>query len=150
MDYACGPTLEEATVSGQAAPVLGALGISAGTVVWEIGTDDDADGELREALAAAEGVELVDDDYDDVVDVVLLWWREDDGDLVDALVDAIGPLADHGVVWLLTPKPGRDGHVEAEDISDAAPTAGLQQTSTVSAGRDWQGTRLVAPRAGRR
>ena len=137
-------------MSGQAAPVLGALGIAAGSVVWEIGTDDDADGELREALAAAEGVEVVEDDYDDVIDVVLLWWREDDGDLVDALVDAIGPLADHGVVWLLTPKPGRDGDVEAEDISDAAPTAGLQQTSTVSAGRDWQGTRLVAPRAGRR
>ncbi len=115
-------------MSGQAAPVLGALGIAAGSVVWEIGTDDDADGELREALAAAEGVEVVEDDYDDVIDVVLLWWREDDGDLVDALVDAIGPLADHGVVWLLTPKPGRDGHVEAEDISDAAPTAGLQQT----------------------
>jgi hypothetical protein len=142
--------VEEATVSGQAAPVLGALGISAGTVVWEIGSDDDADADLRQALTAAEGVEVVDDDYDDVVDVVLLWWRDDDGDLVDALVDAIGPLADHGVVWLLTPKPGRDGHVEAEDISDAAPTAGLQQTSTLSAGRDWQGTRLVAPRAGRR
>ncbi len=137
-------------MSGQAAPVLGALGISAGTVVWEIGSDDDADADLRQALTAAEGVEVVDDDYDDVVDVVLLWWRDDDGDLVDALVDAIGPLADHGVVWLLTPKPGRDGHVEAEDISDAAPTAGLQQTSTLSAGRDWQGTRLVAPRAGRR
>ena len=76
-------------MSGQAAPVLGALGISSGTVVWEIGTDEDADGELREALTAAEGVELVDDDYDDVVDVVLLWWREDDGDLVDALVDAL-------------------------------------------------------------
>jgi hypothetical protein len=150
VDYACAPTLEEPIVSGQAAPVLGALGISSGTVVWEIGHDDDVDGDLREALASAEGVELVDDDYDDVVDVVLLWWRDDDGDLVDALVDAIGPLADHGVVWLLTPKPGRDGHVEAEDISDAAPTAGLQQTSTLSAGRDWQGTRLVAPRAGRR
>jgi hypothetical protein len=137
-------------VSGESVPLLGTLGISAGAVVWEIGADDDADGGFRDALAAAEGVELVDDDYEDVVDVVLLWWREDDGDLVDALVDAIGPLADHGVVWLLTPKPGRDGHVEAEDISDAAPTAGLQQTSTVSAGRDWQGTRLVAPRAGRR
>jgi hypothetical protein len=47
----------------------------------------------------------------------------------------------------LTPKPGRDGHIEAEDIADAVPTAGLQQTSTVSAARDWQGTRLVAPRA---
>ena len=38
--------------------------------------------------------------------------REDDGDLVDALVDAITPLADHGVIWLLTPKAGRAGHVE--------------------------------------
>lgn len=150
VDYACGPTPEEAIVSGPAAPVLGALGIAAGTVVWEIGADDDADSDLRRALVEAEGVEIVDDDYDDVVDVVLIWWRDDDGDLVDALVDAIGPLADHGVVWLLTPKPGRDGHVEPEDISDAAPTAGLQQTSTLSAGRDWQGTRLVAPRAGRR
>jgi Protein of unknown function (DUF3052) len=137
-------------VSGETASLLGALGIAPGAVVWEIGADGDSDGELRQALVTAEGVELVDEDYDDVVDVVLIWWREDDGDLVDALVDAIGPLADHGVVWLLTPKPGREGHVEAEDISDAAPTAGLQQTSTVSAGRDWQGTRLVAPRVGRR
>lgn len=126
------------------------LGVEPNSVVWEIGADADCDGDLRSTLAQAEGVEVVDDDYDDVVDVVLLWWRDEDGDLVDALVDAIGPLADHGVVWLLTPKPGRDGHIEAEDIADAAPTAGLQQTSTVSAGRDWQGTRLVAPRAGRR
>jgi hypothetical protein len=129
---------------------LSVLGVEPDAVVWEIGADTDCDDELRTALAEAEGVQIVDDEYDDVIDVVLLWWRDDDGDLVDALVDAIGPLADHGVVWLLTPKPGRDGHIEAEDIADAAPTAGLQQTSTVSAGREWQGTRLVAPRAGRR
>ena len=55
-----------------------------------------------------------------------------------------------GVVWLLTPKPGRDGHVDPSDISDAAPTAGLQATSTLSASKDWQGTRLVAPKASRR
>jgi hypothetical protein len=126
------------------------LGISAGQVVQEIGYDDDVDADLRSGVAALSGSELVDDDYDDVVDVVLLWWRDDDGDLVDALVDAIGILADQGVVWLLTPKPGRDGHVESSDISDAAPTAGLQATSTISASRDWQGTRLVAPRAVRR
>lgn len=126
------------------------LGITAGSIVQEIGADDDCDEELRSAIVAVSGTELVDDDYDDVVDVALLWWRDDDGDLVDALVDAIGILADQGVVWLLTPKPGRDGHVEASDISDAAPTAGLQATSTVSASRDWQGTRLVAPRAVRR
>jgi hypothetical protein len=126
------------------------LGISAGHVVQEIGYDDDCDEDLRSGVVAVSGTELVDDDYDDVVDVALLWWRDDDGDLVDALVDAIAILADQGVVWLLTPKPGREGHVEASDISDAAPTAGLQSTSTISASHDWQGTRLVAPRAVRR
>jgi hypothetical protein len=119
-------------------------------VVQEIGYDDDCDEDLRSGVVAVAGSALVDEDYDDVVDVTLLWWREDDGDLVDALVDAIAILADQGVVWLLTPKPGRDGHVESSDISDAAPTAGLQATSTISASRDWQGTRLVAPKAARR
>ena len=126
------------------------LGIAAGQVVQEIGYDDDCDEDLRAGVVAVAGSALVDDDYDDVVDVALLWWREDDGDLVDALVDAIAILADQGVVWLLTPKPGRDGHVESSDISDAAPTAGLQATSTISASREWQGTRLVAPKAHRR
>jgi hypothetical protein len=125
------------------------LGLEEGQTVQEIGYDDDVDEALRIGIEAVIASELVDEDFDDVVDVVLMWWREDDGDLVDALVDSLGLLADHGVVWLLTPKPGRDGHVEAEDISDAAPTAGLQQTSTVSAGANWQGTRLVAPRAKR-
>jgi hypothetical protein len=126
------------------------LGITAGQVVQEIGYDDDCDEDLRAGVVAVAGSEMVDDDYDDVVDVVLLWWRDEDGDLVDALVDAIAILADQGVVWLLTPKPGRDGHVESAEISDAAPTAGLQSTSTISASREWQGTRLVAPRAVRR
>ena len=125
------------------------LGLEEGQTVQEIGYDDDVDEALRTGIEAVIAGELVDEDFDEVVDVVLMWWREDDGDLVDALMDSLGLLADHGVVWLLTPKPGRDGHVEAEDISDAAPTAGLQQTSTVSAGANWQGTRLVAPRAKR-
>jgi hypothetical protein len=81
--------------------------------------------------------------------VVLLWWRDGDGDLVDALVDALTPLADGGYIWLLTPKAGRASHVEPSEIGEAAPTAGLSQTSSVSAGRDWLGTRLVAPRARR-
>ncbi len=124
-------------------------GIKAGQTVQELGYDEDCDGSLRDAVRAACASELLDEDTDEVVEVVVLWWREDDGDLVDALVDAISPLADHGVVWLLTPKPGRPGHVPPEDIADAAPTAGLQQTSTVNAAADWQGTRLVAPRAAR-
>ena len=125
------------------------LGLQPGLTVQEMGYDDDVDDQLRAGIEAIIGGDLVDEDFDDVVDVVVMWWREDDGDLVDGLVDAIGPLTDHGVVWLMTPKPGRPGHVEAEDIADAAPTAGLQQTSTISAGSNWQGTRLVAPRAKR-
>ncbi len=126
------------------------LGIKPGQVVQELGYDTDCDEQLRQAITAVDGVQLVDEDYDeDVVDVVLMWFRDDDGDLVDALVDALGPLGDGGYIWLLTPKAGRPGHVEPSDIGEAAPTAGLAQTSSVSAARDWSGSRLVAPKARR-
>jgi len=117
--------------------------------VMEIGYDSDCDEQLRDAVVDRCGSELVDEDSDEVVDVVLLWWREDDGDLVDALMDSPGPLAENGVVWLLTPKAGRDGHVEPSDITESAPIAGLQHTSTVTAGKDWSGVRLVVPKSGR-
>ena len=120
------------------------LGLDSGLTVQELGWDEDIDESLRAGIEAVVGTAIVDEDYDDVVDVVLMWWRDDDGDLVDSLVDAIGLLTDKGVVWLMTPKPGRPGHIEAEDIADAAPTAGLQSTTTLSASPQWQGTRLVA------
>jgi hypothetical protein len=123
------------------------LGIEPGMVVQERGWDEDTDDELRDAIADRSGNEMVDEDADDVVDVVLLWWREDDGDLVDTLVDALHPLADSGVIWLLTPKSGREGHVSPSDISEAAPTAGLSQTSSISAAHDWSGARLVTPKS---
>jgi hypothetical protein len=126
------------------------LGIAPGMVVQEIGWDDDCDDQLRQLIVARSGEDLVDEEYDGVVDAVLLWWRDGDGDLVDALVDALAPLTDSGVIWLLTPKAGRPDHVEPSDISEAAPTAGLQQTSSISAGRDWNGARLVAPKAARK
>ncbi|MGZ4609113.1 MAG: DUF3052 domain-containing protein [Actinomycetes bacterium] len=125
------------------------LGFRQGQVVQELGYDDDCDDDLRQAIVGVTGSELVDEDYDDVVDAVVLWWRDDDGDLVDALVDSLVSLGDGGVVWLLTPKAGRDGHVEPGDIGDAAPTAGLHQTSSVSAAGDWSGTRLVTRKSGR-
>lgn len=124
------------------------FGIQPGMVVMEMGYDEDVDYTLRDALIERFG-ELVDEDTDEVVDTVLLWYRDGDGDLVDLLVDALGPLADNGVVWVLTPKAGRDGHVEPSEITEAAPTAGLQQTTTVNAAKDWSGARLVAPRVGR-
>ncbi|MEO7745943.1 MAG: DUF3052 family protein, partial [Actinomycetota bacterium] len=64
--------------------------------------------------------------------------------------DALGNLADRGAVLLLTPKAGRDGHVEPSEIVEAALAAGLHGTSTSAAGADWSVTRLVAPRTGRR
>lgn len=123
------------------------LGIKPGMVVQELGWDEDADEDLRDAVVDLSGGEMVDEDTDEVADVVLMWWREGDGDLVDALVDAIGPLADNGVVWVLTPKTGRTGHVEPSEIAEAAPTAGLSQTSNVSVSDEWAGARLVAPKA---
>ncbi|PWW58303.1 hypothetical protein DFQ13_10994 [Actinokineospora spheciospongiae] len=123
------------------------LGIVGGAVVQEIGWDEDVDDDLRAAIEDRIGADLLDEDAEEVVEVVLLWWRDGDGDLVDALVDAIGPLADNGVIWVLTPKPGRDGHVEPSDIAEAVPTAGLAQTSSVSVGKDWAGTRLVSPKS---
>lgn len=124
------------------------FGIEPGMVVMEMGYDEDVDHDLRDALADRCG-DLVDEDTDEVVDAVLLWYREGDGDLFELLVDALGPLADNGVVWLLTPKAGRPGHVEPSDITESAPTAGLQQTSTVNASRDWSAARLVLPRGSR-
>lgn len=131
------------------AALIAKLAVVNDMVIQELGYDEDCDGDLVDALAAAAGTQVLGDDTDEVVDLVVLWWRDEDGDLVDGLVDALGPLADHGVVFLLTPKPGREGHLEPSDIEDAARTAGLQPTSTMSASRNWQGTRLVAPKAAR-
>ena len=125
------------------------LGFTQGQVVLELGYDNDCDDSLRTAIEAAIGSTMVDEDFQDVADVVVLWWRDGDGDLVDALVDSISSIASGGVVWLLTPKAGRDGHVEPSDIGEAAPTAGLSSTKSTSAARDWSGTRLVAPKLSR-
>lgn len=123
------------------------LGIQPGMVVQELGWDEDCDEALRQSIEEASGSELVDEEYGDVVDVVLLWWREDDGDLFDALIDTRTDLVDGGTIWLLTPKVGREGYVDASDIAEVAPTAGLSTTTSRTVASDWSGTRLVAPRA---
>ena len=126
------------------------LGIAPGALVQQLGEDDDIAEDLVKDVAARTGTALVPADSDDVVDVVLLWFREDDGDLVDALVDARRQLSDDGDLWLLTPKVGRDGHVEPSDILEAVPTAGLVQTTSVSVGREWSAMKLVGRKAQKR
>ena len=122
------------------------LGIQHDQIVQELGWDEDSDDDLRADVEDACGTELLDEDADEVIDVVLLWWREGDGDLVDRLMDAIVPLAEDGVIWVLTPKTGKPGHVQPADIAEAAPTAGLMQTSSANLG-DWSGSRLVQPKS---
>lgn len=126
------------------------LGLSEGMVIQELGWDDDVDDALRVAIEDAVDAELIEEAME-AVDMVLLWWRDDDGDLVDGLVDSLTDLSNSGVVWLLTPKVGRDGHVEPADISEAALTAGLSQTTTTaSVSQDWTATKLVRPKGSRR
>lgn len=122
------------------------LGFAPDTVIQELGWDDDVDEQLRLDIEKVTGNALVDGDYGDVVDGVILWWRDADGDLTDALVDTLTDLVEEGKVWLLTPKVGRDGYVANGDISEAAPIAGLATTSTLSASADWAATRLSTPK----
>ncbi len=118
------------------------LGFSSGQVIQEIGYDDDVDEALREGLEAVTGTELVDEDYDDVTDGAIIWFREDDGDLTDFLVDAMTVLDDNGPIWVLSPKAGRPGHVSHSDIEEAATTSGLHAMSTFAIAPDWSATKL--------
>ena len=117
------------------------MGFGPGTVVQELGWDEDVDDAIRVEIE-----DTIDGDFGNVVEAVLLWWRDDDGDLVDALVDSLTDLVDGGVIWLLTPKVGRPGAVDAADIAEAAPIAGLATTTTAGVSKDWTATRLVAPK----
>jgi hypothetical protein len=131
---------------GEGIQVGDRLGLKPGMVVQELGWDEDVDDAVRVAVENAIDGDLVDGDYGDVVDAVLLWWRDGDGDLVDALVDSLTDLVGGGSVWLVSPKVGRPDAVDAADVAEAAPIAGLSTTNTVSVGSDWSATKLVAPK----
>ena len=122
------------------------LGLVKGMVVQELGWDSDADDALRVSIEDTIDADMVDGDYGNVVDSVLLWWRSEDGDLVDGLVDALTDLVGGGAIWLLTPKVGRPNAVDPADIAEAAPIAGLAQTTTAAVSKEWSATRLVAPK----
>ncbi len=72
----------------------------------------------------------------------MAWWRDGDGDLTDLLVDVQTVLEDGGLIWLLTPKPGRAGHASHSEIQEAATTAGLHAMSTLAIAPDWSATQL--------
>ncbi len=119
-----------------------------GLIVQELGWDEDVDEDLRAEIMDAIDGDLVEDAVE-AVDVVLLWQRNDT-DVADSLVDALPDLGDKGYIWLLTPKIGRAGYVEASDLSEGADVAGLTLTGAVDVAEDWQATKVVRPHHGRR
>jgi len=126
------------------------MGFAKDDLVLEVGHDSDCDSTIRDQIMAITGTAFLEGLTSEVVDGVLLWWRDGDGDLVDELMDGLTYLSETGPIWVLTPKAGRAGHVEPSDIQDAAPIAGLSQTSTIALAGDWAATRLVARKAGKR
>ena len=126
------------------------IGFAKDDLVLEVGYDSDCDSIIRDQIMGITGTDFLEGSTSEVVDGVLLWWRDGDGDLVDELMDAMTFLSETGPIWVLTPKVGRDGHVEPSDIQDAAPLCGLSQTSTIAVAKDWTATRLVARKAGKR
>lgn len=118
------------------------LGIKKGDIVQEIGWDDDCDASIPEAIEDVIGEELLDEDTDELCDVVLLWWRDGDGDLVDGFVDASRNLATDGRIWLLTPAVGAAGGIPPGEINESAQLAGFMLTKSDRFG-SFQGACLV-------
>jgi hypothetical protein len=136
-----------ATTDAAAGGAAARLGLTSGMVVQELGWDSDTDDDLRIAIEDTIDSDMVDGDYGNVVDTVVLWWRDEDGDLVDGLVDSLTDLVAGGAIWLLTPKVGRPNAVDPSDITEAAPIAGLALTTTAAVSKDWSATRLVTPKS---
>ncbi len=138
------------TTDGTAnALVAPAMGFTKGLAVQELGWDDDVDEALREAVMDAVDGDLL-YESNEAVDVVLLWWRDSDGDIVDGLVDALTDLSPNGYIWLLTPKVGRPDYVDPTDLAEGALTAGLALANQASVSANWQAQKLVRPKGIRR
>jgi Protein of unknown function (DUF3052) len=135
--------------AGGSKSVSDKLGLSPGLVVQELGWDEDVDDDVRIMIEDAIDGELIEEAME-AVDLVLLWWRDEDGDLVDGLFDALTDLTDTGYIWLMTPKVGRSGYVDAADVAESALTAGLALTNSVQVSPDWTATKLVRPKGARR
>jgi Na+(H+)/acetate symporter ActP len=120
-----------------------------GMVVEELGWDEDVDDDLRQTI-----MELVDSDLveesEESVDAVLIWMRQSDGDVMDLLIDSLTDLGPAGLLWVLTPKIGRNGHVSQSDLAEGVVAAGLCLTTSASVSKDWSAHKVVRPKATRK
>ncbi len=127
------------------------FGFQPGDVVQEWLWDDDVDENLRSVLEEYLGEELVDEEYDSSVDGVILWWRDgdDEDELADTIMDATSLLNEGSPFWVFTPKPGREGAIGPNTLQNAAKTAGMNASTPVTVGPDWNGIQLRAFGRGR-
>ena len=127
------------------------FGFHPGSIVQEWLWDDDVDDAIRTSIEDLTGEELVDEDYDSAVDGVIIWWRDgdDEDELSDTIVDAYSVLGDDGPLWVLTPKPGRDGAPSSTTVQNAAKAAGMNAATPLTVSPDWNGIQLRAFGKGR-
>lgn len=119
------------------------LEFRADMVVQEFGWDSDVDDTIRQEIEGIIGSPLEDEYYKGVSDAVIVWWREDDPDLTDLLVDALTALDGGGVVWLFTPTAGQPGAPERHEIEEAAQTAALHTTTSFVLCPGWSAIKLL-------
>lgn len=134
------------TAPADTGDALDRLGFVPQQVVQEYGYDSDVDDAFRFAVEDLIGSELEDEDFTGAADAAVLWWRADDGDLADGLVDVIGTLSVGGFVIVLTPRAGLPGSVEAPDLDEAAQSTGFHTAGRVPVGAGWTATRVLARR----
>ncbi|MEU9853144.1 DUF3052 family protein [Streptomyces sp. NPDC047974] len=120
------------------------MGLRAGQAVREFGADDDTDDAIRDDVRLVTGRALLDDTSGEAADAVLWWWREGDGDLASELRDEVGPLAEDGSIWVLTPRQGKPGHVPVPEMAELAVDAGLRVRGATLLG-GWTGHHLYRP-----
>ncbi|SHN35903.1 DUF3052 family protein [Streptomyces yunnanensis] len=118
------------------------LGFKPGDTVREIGFREGIDHEFRQIIAAVTGQALR-TKYSHSTTCTLLWFRAEDGRLINSLHDAAKQLKRGSTIVLLTPKAGQDGYVRTTYINHATEALDLVETKTVSAGEQWDGRFLI-------
>lgn len=80
------------------------MGFAKGDLILEIGYAADSDDSLRAKIKGITDTEFIQIDPTEVIDGVIIWWRDGDGDLIDELMDALTFLSETGPIWVMTPK----------------------------------------------
>lgn len=123
------------------------LDVKPDMIIQEFGWDEDVDEPLRRAIEDVCGNPLEDEDFQEVADEAIVWWRLDDGDsddLSDELMDVIACLDDGGKIWVFIPKTSHDNAVPLRDVEEAAKTVGLHATTSEVVAPDWLGVCMVS------